>query len=212
MRSPKSDLHDAIARYYGAKLAAHGATPRGVDWRDAASQKQRHRQFDRLLGDDADATVADLGCGYGDYYAYLRSRGHRGRYTGYDLVPDMLAAAESLHGSGDQCVWRVGATPAEPSDYVVASGIFNVMGDVAADAWERYVGDTVDAMAAAATKGFGFNVLTSWSDADKRRADLYYADPAAWFDHCARRYGRHVAVLQDYGLYEFTLLVRTATN
>jgi hypothetical protein len=26
--------------------------------------------------------------------------------------------------------------------------------------------------------------------------------------HCLRRYGRSVALLQDYGLYEFTVIVR----
>jgi hypothetical protein len=40
------------------------------------------------------------------------------------------------------------------------------------------------------------------------RPDLYYGDPCALFDHCKRRYARNVAVLHDYGLYEFTILVR----
>jgi hypothetical protein len=37
---------------------------------------------------------------------------------------------------------------------------------------------------------------------------LYYADPCALFDLCKRRYSKHVALLHDYGLYEFTILVR----
>ena len=40
------------------------------------------------------------------------------------------------------------------------------------------------------------------------RPDLYYPDPGAVFDRCMRRYSRHVALLHDYGLYEFTILVR----
>ena len=40
------------------------------------------------------------------------------------------------------------------------------------------------------------------------RGHLYYADPASVFDLCMRRYSRHVALLHDYGLYEFTILVR----
>jgi SAM-dependent methyltransferase len=209
---PQSPIHEAVAAYYGSTLAAHGPTARGVDWRDGQSQQLRHRQFDRLIAGDADATVADLGCGYGDYAAHLRAGGHRGRYVGYDLVPDMIAAAERLHAGDENCAWRTGSVPGEPADYVVASGIFNVKREFPADAWERYVDETVAAMAQAGRKGFGFNMLTSWSDADKRRPDLYYGDPAHWFDRCARRFGRHVAVLQDYGLYEFTLLVRTSPS
>jgi hypothetical protein len=37
---------------------------------------------------------------------------------------------------------------------------------------------------------------------------LYYADPCAIFDLCKRRYSRNVALLHDYGLYEFTIVVR----
>ena len=43
---------------------------------------------------------------------------------------------------------------------------------------------------------------------ERMRPDLYYADPCRLFDHCKRRYSRHVALLHDYGLYEFTILVR----
>ena len=40
------------------------------------------------------------------------------------------------------------------------------------------------------------------------RPDLYYADPCRLFDLCKRRYAKNVALLHDYGLYEFTILVR----
>ncbi|MFX7953370.1 class I SAM-dependent methyltransferase, partial [Acinetobacter baumannii] len=56
--------------------------------------------------------------------------------------------------------------------------------------------------------GFSFNCLTSYSDEDRKRDYLYYADPCQLFDLCKRRYSRQVALLHDYGLYEFTILVR----
>jgi hypothetical protein len=37
---------------------------------------------------------------------------------------------------------------------------------------------------------------------------LYYADPMKLFDHCKKKYSKKVAILHDYPLYEFTLLVR----
>jgi hypothetical protein len=42
------------------------------------------------------------------------------------------------------------------------------------------------------------------------RADLYYADPLFFFEHCRQRFSRRVALLHDYPLYEFTILVRLA--
>ena len=41
-----------------------------------------------------------------------------------------------------------------------------------------------------------------------RRPNLYYADPAEMLSYCLTRFGRSVALLQDYGLWEFTVLVR----
>jgi hypothetical protein len=40
------------------------------------------------------------------------------------------------------------------------------------------------------------------------RANLYYADPLYLFDHCRVHYSKWVALLHDYGLYEFTVVVR----
>jgi SAM-dependent methyltransferase len=189
-------------------LAEHGATPRGVDWNGAESHELRHRQFLRLLDGEPEASVMDIGCGYGDFLRFLRANGHKGRYVGYDVASDMIAAAKRLHGEADDRQWRVGARPKEIADFAVASGIFNVKGDTPDDAWTRYVDDTIDILAEAAARGFAFNILSLSSDQERRKPNLYYADPAAMLSHCLRRFGRSVALLQDYGLYEFTVIVR----
>jgi len=51
-------------------------------------------------------------------------------------------------------------------------------------------------------------MLTSYSDTERRRSDLYYGEPAFYFDVCKRRYARNVALLHDYGLWEWTILAR----
>ena len=67
---------------------------------------------------------------------------------------------------------------------------------------------TIDVLARAGRRGFAFNLLSLSSDPERRRPNLYYADPAEMLSHCLARYGRSVALLQDYGLYEFTVIVR----
>lgn len=122
----------------------------------------------------------------------------------------MLTAARTIHRGDSAAHWYLSPTPTAKADYVIASGIFNVKGEMPSPIWHEYVLDTLSAMARCAERGFAFNSLTLHSDAEKRRSDLYYADPAWFLDYCATRYSRHVAVLQDYGLYEFTLLVRVS--
>ena len=76
--------------------------------------------------------------------------------------------------------------------------------------WTRYVHRTIDILARAGQRGFAFNMLSMSSDPDQRRPSLYYVDPIGMLAHCLSRYGRSVALLQDYGLYEFTIVVRHA--
>jgi SAM-dependent methyltransferase len=205
-----SAIVSGVAAYYASKLALHGATPQGVDWNGQASQNVRHQQFLRLFADAPDASILDLGCGYGDFLRFLRGEGYGGLYVGYDAAPGMIAEASRLHGLGPDRQWRVGASPVEVVDFAIASGIFNVKGDVSIDSWARYVRDTVHILARAGRRGFAFNVLSLSSDPERRSPNLYYADPAEMLSYCLGRYGRSVALLQDYGLYEFTLIMRHA--
>jgi SAM-dependent methyltransferase len=201
-----------VASYYASKLELHGATPQGVDWNGNDSHEHRHRQFLRLLEGNPDASVIDLGCGFGDFLRFLRAAGHQGRFIGYDIAAGMIEKARQLHGEGEDRQWRIGSEPEEAADFAIASGIFNVKGDVPVATWIDYVNATLDVLARAGRSGFAFNILSLSSDPDRRRPNLYYADPAAMLGHCLSKYGRSIALLQDYGLYEFTLIVRHPTG
>jgi SAM-dependent methyltransferase len=205
---PDPSIVSDVAAYYASKLALHGPTPQGVDWNGQASHELRHRQFLRLLDGAPDASILDLGCGYGDFLRFLRSEGHRGPFIGYDVAASMIAEATRLHGESADCRWRVGAEPAETADFAVASGIFNVKGELSTEIWANYVRETIDILARAGRRGFAFNVLSLSSDPERRSGTLYYADAPEMLSYCLLRYGRSVALLQDYGLYEFTVVVR----
>jgi SAM-dependent methyltransferase len=199
---------EGVSRYYAGRLAEHGPGPRGVDWNGEDSQRLRHAQFLRLIDTDPAASVLDLGCGYGDFLPFLRSHGHTGAYAGWDIAPELIATACRLHGEGADRGWHVGAVPDVAADYAVASGVLNVKGDVPEVEWAAYVEQVIEVLARGGRRGFGFNALSLASDPEKRRANLHYVSPVAMLERCIARYGRHVAVLQDYGLWEFTLLVR----
>jgi SAM-dependent methyltransferase len=197
----------AVERYYSGKLAEHGPTPKGVDWKDEASQRLRFEQLTKICDQRATFTINDYGCGYGALAAYLERWGWTFRYTGFDISRTMLDQARRLHGS-DRIRFVARDEELVPADYTVASGIFNVKLEADDDVWQRYVIGTLARLDALSKRGFSFNMLTSYSDPDRMRPDLHYADPSALFDHCKRNFSRWVALLHDYGLYEFTILIR----
>ncbi|SEK64004.1 hypothetical protein SAMN04515666_1011055 [Bosea lupini] len=124
----------------------------------------------------------------------------------------MIVAARQMHGEGDDRCWHLGAAAPEACDCGLASGILNVRRGTDPAGWVGYVDETIDQSASGSTKGFDFNVLTLSSDPDKRQPHLFYADPLTMPANCLSRYGRQVALLQDYRLWEFAVLVRLASK
>jgi SAM-dependent methyltransferase len=202
------EILERTGRYYGTRVRAYGATAQGVDWNSEAGQILRFDQFARLFEGDGPISINDYGCGYGALVDWLAARGRPFQYCGYDVAPDMIAAARGRHGGRPDCRFTGDAGDLTIADFTVASGIFNVKLEAPVGEWEAYVHDVIDRMAALSRLGFAFNVLTRDSDAALRRPTLFYADPEAFFTRCRARYSHAASLLQDYGLFEFTLLVR----
>lgn len=211
MRDDKTSLLGEVAVYYAEKLAEHGDTPRGVDWNSEESQTVRFTQLCKVISPQvSEFSLNDLGCGYGALLDYLRNIHPTFTYLGVDVVPGMIAAASQRHSAARHARFIASSEPDRTAEYGVASGIFNVRQGRSEAEWFDYVQDTLDILDRTSRFGFSFNCLTAYSDADKKRDYLYYADPCRLFDLCKRRYSRQVALLHDYGLYEFTILVRKA--
>lgn len=209
MHNNKIDLLREVATYYAEKLAEHGDTPRGVDWNGEESQTIRFEQLCKVIDSEkSNFSLNDLGCGYGALLDYLQEKYSTHTYLGVDVSPEMIRAASQRYAAIPRARFIPSAEPDQVSDYGVASGIFNVRQGRSNAEWYDYLQSTLDVLDRTSRFGFSFNCLTSYSDEDKKRDYLYYADPCLLFDLCKRRYSPQVALLHDYGLYEFTVLVR----
>jgi SAM-dependent methyltransferase len=200
--------HDELVRrsaaYYTEKFMTHGPSPAGVDWNSHESQELRFRQLLRVAEQATEFALLDYGCGFGALAEQL-DRMAEVDYVGYDVSEAMIDYARTQNPELRFVSDRSELTPV---DYVVASGVLNVKQEADQMDWHGYVLETLDDLDRLATRGFAFNMLTSYSDPQRMRPDLYYGDPCAFFAHCKSRYARNVALLHDYGLWEFTILVR----
>lgn len=196
-----------IAQYYSDKLHEFGDNSRGVDWNGEEGQILRFAQLSKVIDGKSGFSINDLGCGYGALYDFLAERHIDFSYTGIDISEKMIEAALMRNGEKLLCRFVHSSAPDRTADYGVASGIFNVRLGKSDTEWKTYIADSLDLLHQTSEKGFAFNCLTAYSDSDKMRDYLYYADPCEIFDMCKRRYSRNVALLHDYDLYEFTILV-----
>ncbi|MFN6992191.1 MAG: methyltransferase domain-containing protein [Fervidobacterium sp.] len=201
-------LYEDIGNYYTDKIIAYGAVPKGVDWNSEESQIIRFVQLTKIVTRD-NFTINDIGCGYGKYFDFLKQHFKNFDYIGYDLSDEMIKVAKKLHTGEEQrfiCVNKL--SEIREAEYSVASGIFNVKMHYKESEWLFYILDTIDIMNKKSKKGFAFNMLTKYSDKEFMKDHLYYADPLFFFDYCKRNYSKDVALLHDYGLFDFTILVR----
>lgn len=200
---------DKIEQLYSESLRRHGAAPPGVGWRDPQSHELRFAKLCALLPAPSEGPLAvnDLGCGYGALYEYLQNRSYRlGAFHGYDISAPMLEQARQRIGRADGVTLHQTSTLGSDADYSFASGIFNVRMDANEEAWTAHILATLDNLHERSARGFAFNLLTSY--VDWKEPHLYYGDPLRFFDHCKRRYSPRVALLHDYALWEWTMIVR----
>lgn len=207
MQNNKIELLNEVASYYSKKLAMYGETPKGVDWNGEKSQVLRFEQLCKIIGSE-NFSLNDLGCGYGALLDFLSDGYSISSYLGIDISEEMVHAAQLRNMNHPFARFIASAEPDSDADYGVASGIFNVCQGRSDAEWFEYLQTTLDMLHSTSRLGFAFNCLTSYSDEDKKCDHLYYANPCQLFDLCKKRYSRQVALLHDYGLYEFTVLVR----
>jgi len=197
-----------IEEYYSSKIKKNGASAEGVDWNGAESQFLRFEKLCKIIEKDKEFSINDMGCGYGAIIDYLDKHNAQYKYFGNDISAEMIDKARVRYLENTKVEFSVSDKPKAIVDYSVASGIFNVALDADKEEWYNYILMTLDQLNNNSQKGFSFNCLTSYSDEEKKRSYLYYANPLELFDYCKKKYSRNVALLHDYNLYEFTILVR----
>ena len=198
---------EQVKSYFRKRIEEHGASPRGVDWNSDESQNTRFDQLLKIIEMES-FSILDYGCGYGALADYIEQKGFHADYFGFDILESAIEIARKTQNNKSHRTFFTEKDQLPICDYVVASGVFNVRGEQSFETWTKYVIDSLHRFNDLSRKGFASNFLTKYSDADKMRADLYYADPLYLFDYCKRNFSKNVALLHDYRIYDFTILVR----
>lgn len=206
-------VYSDVEAYYGARIAKHGATPLGVDWSCEATQNLRFVQLLKVCDFSAPFALNDVGCGYGALCAFLIMRHSESRidYLGVDLSRAMISRARRRFSRPDRR-FAVGKASPRVADYSVASGIMNVNVGYSRAVWEDFVAAMLRDMRLTSRRGFSVNFMTEMArtetPADPLAVSLYRTRPERWVRYCEQYLGCAVEIIENYGMREFTLLVR----
>ena len=188
--------------HYSDKLAKYGQDIRSL-WGGTQSQQIRFKILSEM-GDFEDKSILDVGCGFGDFYTFLKEQNVRlKKYTGIDITPEMVATARlRLPEVTFQVRDILDNELNEKFDYVVASGIFGIE----TPNWKAITEEKIRKMYQLCEIGVGVNLLSFFTLGEKT-ADSHYANPLDILDFIFRNLTTRLVLRHDYRPNDFTVYI-----
>jgi SAM-dependent methyltransferase len=192
----------AIA-HFNKTFVEHGPTVRALSWGSEASQKKRFEVL-KEIGDLNGESILDVGCGFGDFFGYLKQeRAGIESYLGLDINDNMLGVATVRYPEAHfEKKDILSETPDGNFDYVFASGLFSLDSDT----WTGFMERMLTRMYALASKGVAVNFLSGYTTG-KKLAKSKYPYPSEVTDFVVQDLTNRFVLRHDYLPNDFTLYV-----
>jgi SAM-dependent methyltransferase len=192
-----------IVELYEGRLAAYGYDVRTVGWSSKADQSLRFAMLSREI-DFRKKRILDVGCGFGDFAAFLEARGISDySYVGVDISPKLIEEANNRF-SGANRIFKTLNLLDNPE-----IGMFDVV--VCSGALSFKVEDNLGLAQHMLARMFSLcreavcvNFLSSRVDYMLERN--FHFEPGAMIAYVLSL-SRWVRVYHDYPLYEFTVQI-----
>jgi len=115
-------------KFYTSAIEMHGTTAKGVNWASKENQFLRFNAILKLLPEDiSEFTLADAGCGFGDFYLYMYKKKKMPKeYLGIDSLIDMYSIASEKTGC-EIIIADITKDELPQKDYYICSGALNVL-------------------------------------------------------------------------------------
>lgn len=194
-----------IVSRYQDRIAKFGANIKSLA---SGTELRRMLRFETLseIGDLEGAKILDLGCGFGDFYDFLRNKGINVDYYGIDIVPEHIKVASTRYPGVNFELRDLEDYPYENQsfDYVFCSQVFNF--NLGNNKNITLVHSILNQIFKISRKGIAVDFLTNYVDYEEDH--LYYFSPEEIFSYIKKHISKCVTLRHDYGLYEFCIYVR----
>lgn len=192
------DDRQRIIDRYNRRLDQHGVS---IEALASGTEERRALRFDVLCGAGIAPgdSVLDLGCGFGDFRQYCRTRGLDIGYTGVDINERLVEAARERFPDATFLACDIESADIAPHDWVVSSSAFNLK--LREQDNYEFAASILRRCHALARKGVAVDFLTEYVDF-RGSEDAFYYSPEKMFT-IAKSITRRVALRHDYPLFEF---------
>ena len=196
-----------MKEHYRALLVENHDTAKVCSWKSEEVADRNFAAVAQIFAHETEPfTVYDVGCGVAAMADFLRAHVPLARYSGCDILAEMIGRAKERDASLDVEQRDILiAPPARQFDYVVISGLFNLRMNNDPRAWQTFVDRMIQSAFAIAGKGLASNFLTG--HVEWTREQGYYQDPSRMLDYAIRNVSRFCELRHAYYPWEFTLCV-----
>jgi len=176
-------------------------TTGALGWVEKEHQQIRFKVLSEI-GDLNNASILDLGCGYGHFKPFLETKFSNISYTGIDFMPEFIKVASKRFINSPQTSFicnDISEDDLPSADYVFASGVFCYK-----TSEEKYYTNLITKMYNACRKGIGFNMLNIDKFPTSGFLKTHGANGVETF---CRKLSNNVMVRKDYVPDDFTVYI-----
>jgi len=188
---------------YGESFQRHGDSPASL-LTPKGRNDLRFRAIDSFVTTPG-TSVLDYGCGLGYLYSYLQRTSRAPAYTGFDILPEFVAACRAKFPGADFRQVDAVAELSGTYDVVFASGVFNLRSHDDLAESKAYALNRIERLFTLTRGVLVCDFLSAFVDFEQPDAQHFSAGEIAEF--CTHRLGRRFQLRHDLLPYEFTLIV-----
>jgi SAM-dependent methyltransferase len=198
------DKENYIKRYT-ERFHQFGYDPRTLGWSDDKIKQKLRFIALANVGDLNNKTILDIGCGFGDFYGFLKDLKINVNYIGIDIVPILLENAKKLWPSANFYEYDIlnDNWLNLEADYVFASGIFNAKVQTLGGN-TNYIEAMINKMFEISRVGVCADFFSSYVDYQHEIA--YHTSPE-WIFSVAKKLSKRICIRHDYLPFEFCLYI-----
>ena len=193
----KKFVHDVILEHYTELYHQYGVHPASIGW-PKGRQKIRFQVMSEI-GNLSNSKILDVGCGFGDLLAFLKSRKIRTKYVGVDINPIFIKIAKQRHPRTTFQIRDIEKTKfRDKFDWAFAIGTTNMAGS------HEYIASLLKEMLRISRKGIAMDFMSTY--VDFKRPESFHASPEKVFQ-IAKKLSKRVVIRHDYLPFEFCVYI-----
>lgn len=194
---------EEIKERYSKRYKQFGYSPKTLGW-DKGKQAIRFSILTSQI-DLTNKSVLDIGCGFGDLNLILKKKFKNYKYTGIDIVNDLIEAGKKIYYQNNIGFITDDFLQFDFSikyDYIIASGIFNFK--IKNKKNYAFIENVIKKALNICNEGLAFDFLSD--KVDFKYEHTFHSSPEKILE-IAYKYSKNIVLRNDYMPFEFSIFI-----